>query len=80
MWKLHVVYESRSRSVIITLGDQLYRVPEEVLKVVISLISVKRCRKVVYQTGRFFLFTVRSKGKWKVISTIETSARGLSSQ
>jgi hypothetical protein len=41
MWKHHVVYESRPRSVIITLGDQLYRVPEEVPTTMVSLISVK---------------------------------------
>jgi hypothetical protein len=27
LWKIHVVYESRPRSVIITLGRQLYRIP-----------------------------------------------------
>ena len=31
MWKRHVVYESRPRSVIITLGVHLYRIPEVVL-------------------------------------------------
>jgi hypothetical protein len=30
MWKCHVVYESRPRSVIITLGGQLYRITEVV--------------------------------------------------
>jgi hypothetical protein len=61
MWKCHVVYESRPRSVIITLGDQLYRVPEAVPNTVVSLISVKQCRKVVSQTGRFFLCMVDQK-------------------
>jgi hypothetical protein len=28
LWKHHVVYESRPHSVIITLGRQLYRIPE----------------------------------------------------
>ena len=41
MCKCHVVYESRPHSVIITLGDQLYRVPEVVSTTTISLISVK---------------------------------------
>jgi hypothetical protein len=31
LWKHHVVYESRPRSVIITLGRQLYRIPEVAL-------------------------------------------------
>jgi hypothetical protein len=80
MWKHHVVYESRPHSVIITLGDQLYRVPEAVPTTVVSLISVKQCRKVVSQTRRFFLFMVRSEGEWKVTATTKTSARGLSTQ
>jgi hypothetical protein len=80
MWKHHVVYESRPRSVIITLGDQLYRVPEAVPNTVVSLISVKQCRKVVSQTEIFFLCMVRSEGEWKVTATTKTSAWGLSSQ
>jgi hypothetical protein len=47
MWKCHAVYESRACSVIITLGDQLYRVPEAVPNTAVSLISVKQYRKVV---------------------------------
>ena len=31
LWKRHVVYESKPRSVIITLGRQLYRIPEVAL-------------------------------------------------
>jgi hypothetical protein len=30
MWKRHAIYESRPRSVIITLGGHLYRIPEVV--------------------------------------------------
>jgi hypothetical protein len=75
MWKNHVFYESRPRSVNITLGGQLYRVLE-----VVSLISVKKCIKVVSQTKMFFHFMVQSKGEWKVIVTTKTSARGLSTQ
>jgi hypothetical protein len=41
MWKHHAVYESRPRSVIITLGDQFYRVLEAVPNNAVSLISVK---------------------------------------
>jgi hypothetical protein len=33
MWKCHVIYESRPCSVIMTLGDQLYRIPEVVLTI-----------------------------------------------
>jgi hypothetical protein len=47
LWKRHVVYESRPRSVIITLNRKLYRIPEAVPPSVISLISAKQCRKVI---------------------------------
>jgi hypothetical protein len=41
LWKRHVVYESRPRSVIITLGRQLYNILEVVPPTAISLISTK---------------------------------------
>jgi hypothetical protein len=47
LWKRHAVYESRPRSVIITLNRKLYRIPEAVPPSVISLISAKQCRKVI---------------------------------
>jgi hypothetical protein len=47
LWKRHVVYESRPHSVMITLGRQLYRIPEVALPTVISLISAKQCSKVI---------------------------------
>jgi hypothetical protein len=43
MWKRHVVYESRPRSVIVTLGAHLYRIPE----VVLTIVSTQQCNKVV---------------------------------
>ena len=61
MWKRHAVYESRPRSVIVTLGKQRYRIPEVVPKTVVSLITAKQCRKVISQTGKFILFMIRSK-------------------
>jgi hypothetical protein len=42
LWKRHVVYESRPRSVIITLNKKLYRIPEAVPPSAISLISAKQ--------------------------------------
>jgi hypothetical protein len=38
LWKSHVVYESRIRSVIITLNRKLYRIPEVVPPSAVSLI------------------------------------------
>jgi hypothetical protein len=60
LWKRHVVYESRPRSVIITLNRKLYRIPEVVPPSVISLISAKQCRKVISQIGKFVLFMILS--------------------
>jgi hypothetical protein len=47
LWKRHVVYEYRPRSVIITFGIQLYMIPEVVQPIAISLISAKQCNKVI---------------------------------
>jgi hypothetical protein len=58
MWKRHVVYESRPRSVIIILGYQHYMAPEEVPNTAVYLISRKQCRKVVSYIDIFFLCMV----------------------
>ena len=41
MWKCHAVCDSRPRSVIITLGKKLYRIPETIPTSTISLIRSK---------------------------------------
>jgi hypothetical protein len=56
MCKFHVFYDSRPRSVIITLGVQPYRVPKVVPTTVISLISKKQCLKVISKIAKFILF------------------------
>jgi hypothetical protein len=63
LWKRHVVYESRPRSVIITLNKKLYKIPEAVPPSVISLISTKQCKKVILQTGKFVFFIIRSQSE-----------------
>ena len=73
MWKRHVFYESRPCSVIITLGDKLYMVPEVVPNTAVSLISTKKFKNVVSQSRRFVLFMVRMKGERKVIAIAKTS-------
>lgn len=80
MWKPHAVYESRPRSVIVTLGKRLYRIPEVVPKTVVSLITTKQCRKVISQIGKFILFMIRSERKRKVATTSTTSTHSLSPQ
>jgi hypothetical protein len=65
MWRRHVVYESRPRSVIVTLGGHLYRIPE----VVLTTVPPKKCRKVVSHTAKFSFFTICSKGEQKDTAT-----------
>jgi hypothetical protein len=45
--KRHDLYESRPHSVIITLGRQLYMIPEVEPPTAIYLISAKQCNKVI---------------------------------
>jgi hypothetical protein len=63
LWKCHVVYDSRPRSVIITFGRQMYRIPEVASPTAISLISIKKCSKVISQTGKFIFFFIRAHSK-----------------
>jgi hypothetical protein len=68
MWKLHAIYESQPRSVIVTMGGHLYRIPE----VVPTTVPPKQCRKVVSHTTKFSFFTIYSKGEHKDIATTTT--------
>jgi hypothetical protein len=63
LWKFHVVYESIIRSVIITLGRQLYRIIEVAPHRAIYLIYSMKCLKVISQTGKFILFMIHSKSE-----------------
>jgi hypothetical protein len=78
LWKHHAVYESRPRSVIITLGRQLYRIPEVASPTAISLISAKKCSKVISQTRKFVFFVIRAHNKQKVTATSMVSTQHLS--
>ena len=57
LWRRHGVYESRPRAVIITLGNNLYRIPEVVPPPVISLTTAKKRNKIVSQTRKFIFLT-----------------------
>jgi hypothetical protein len=50
-WKRHVVYESRPLNVIITLGRQLYRIPEVAPPNAISLIILKNKVRSFHKLG-----------------------------
>jgi hypothetical protein len=80
LWKRHVVYDSRPRSVIITLNRKLYRILEAVPPSVISLISSKKCRKVISHTEKFVFFMILSQNKRKITATSRVSAADLSTQ
>jgi hypothetical protein len=76
MWKHHVVYKSRPRSVIVSLGGHLYRIPE----VVSTTVPPKKCRKIVSHTAKFSFFTICSKGEQKDIGTTTASPQAPSIQ
>ena len=71
-----VVYESQHRSVIVSLGGHLYRIPE----VVLTTVPPKMCRKVVSHTAKFSFFTVCSKGEQKDSATTTTLTQAPSIQ
>jgi hypothetical protein len=76
MWKRHVVYESRPRTVIITLGRKLYGIPKFIPTTTISLITAKQCRKAISQTGKNFLFMAHYEGEHKIIMTLVLTQDG----
>jgi hypothetical protein len=69
MWKRHVVYEYQPRSVIVSLGGHLYRIPE----VVTTTVPPKKYWKVVFHTTKFSFFTICSKGEQKDTATTTAS-------
>jgi hypothetical protein len=74
------VYDSRPRSVIITLDRKLYRILEVVPPTAISLMTAKQCRKVISQTRKFVFFVIRAQSEQKVVATSMAFAAGLSMQ
>jgi hypothetical protein len=76
MWKHHAIYESRPRSVIITLGGHLYKIPE----VVPTTAPPKQCYKVVSHTRKFIFSTICSKGEQKDTAATTASAKAPSIQ
>jgi hypothetical protein len=74
------VYDSRPHSVIITLGRQLYKIPEVAPPTTISLISTKKWSKVISQTEKFVFFVTHAHSKQKVSTTSMASTQSLSLQ
>jgi hypothetical protein len=80
LWKRHAIYESRPRSVIITLNRKLHRIPKVVPPSDISLISAMQCRKLISQMRNFFFFVIFSQNKRKITATSRVSTTNLSTQ
>jgi hypothetical protein len=80
LWKHHVVYDSRPCSAIITLNKNLYRIPEAIPPSVISLISAKKCRKVIFHMGKFFFFLILSQNEKNIAATSRVFVDNLSTQ
>jgi hypothetical protein len=78
LWKQHVVYESRPRAVIITLGNNLYRIPEIAPPTTISLVTAKQCIKLIAKTRKFVFLMIHPQGKKKIVAT--TSRQGPSAR
>jgi hypothetical protein len=67
-WKRHVVYESRPCAVIITLGNKLYRIPEIALPTTITLVTTKKCSKLISKTKKFVFLMIYPQGKRKTVA------------
>ena len=80
LWKHYVLYESRPRSVIITLNRKMDRIPEVVPPSAIFLISAKQCRKVISYMGKFVFFVIRSRNERKITAAYRVSVADLSTQ
>jgi hypothetical protein len=68
LWKRHVVYESWPCVVIVTLGNNLYRIPEVPPLAAISLVTAKQCSKLISKTGKFVFLMIFPQGKKKTMA------------
>ena len=68
------MYESRSRAVIVTLGNKLYKIPEVAPPTAISLVTAKQCSKLIYQTRKFVFSMICPQGKNNIVAM--TSRQG----
>jgi len=80
LWKRHVVHDSRSCTVIITLGNKLYKISKVAPPTTISLISAKKCSKIISQTRKFVFLSIHSQSKGKIMATFMAPEKGSSMQ
>ena len=63
------MYESRPHSIVITLGNKLYRIPEVVPPPAISLTTAKQRSKIISQPRKYTFIIIRPQGKKKIVAT-----------
>jgi hypothetical protein len=78
LWKRHAMYESWPRTIIVILGNKLYRIPEVPLPPAISLVTAKKCSKLISKTKKFIFLMIYPQGKKKIMAT--TSRQGSSAR
>ena len=78
LWKNNVAYESRPFTVIITLWNKLYMIPELALPTTIPLIFAKKCSKINSQTKKLIFFLIHSKSKVNIMATSMAPEKGSS--
>ena len=76
LWKRHDVYESRPCTIVVTLGNKLYRILEVPSHVANSLVTAKKCSKLISKTRKFVFLMIHPKGKKNTVAT--TSRQGSS--
>ena len=72
------MYELRPCDVIISLGNLLYRIPEIAPPTATSLITTKKCSKLISQTRKLIFCLVWSQSKGKIVATSMTPVEGSS--
>jgi len=66
--KRHVVYEPRPQFLIITLVNNLYSIPEVSTLIFISLITTKKCSKIISQNRKFVFRMIHPQGNKNVLA------------
>lgn len=80
LWNQHLVYESRPRCMIISLGNKLYRILEVAPLTTTSLIFAKKCSKIIPQTRKCIFSLIPFQSMGKIIATSMALGEGSSMQ
>ena len=74
------MYESMPRTIIISLCNSLYKIPEVAPPIATSLVASKKGSKLISQTRKFIFYLVLSQSKGKMVATSTTPTKGSSTQ